>query len=136
MRPWPTPSRHFVVMATVPVWIAWIFISFPSSVSGISACGAKPREDQLDDAFGELVVDRPAGDQQAVEERPAEDVEGELEIEVGSEVAAIDAALEDLAQRRAAPGEEPLADGAGKLGALPHGGDEAGHHPGLERRRV
>jgi hypothetical protein len=26
LLPWPTPLRQLVVRATVPVWIAWIFI--------------------------------------------------------------------------------------------------------------
>ena len=61
-------------------------------------------QDQLDDALGEPFVDRAAGDQQPVEQRPAEHVERELEIQVGAQVAAIDAALEHRAKRRPAPG--------------------------------
>jgi hypothetical protein len=26
LLPWPTPLRQLVVRATVPIWIAWIFI--------------------------------------------------------------------------------------------------------------
>ena len=37
-------------------------------------------QNQLDDAFGETLVDRPAGYQQPIEDRSAQDVEGELDI--------------------------------------------------------
>ena len=69
------------------------------SFAGSSGLGAarlvrcEAAQDQLGHAFGELFVDRAAGDQQPVEERPAEHVEDELEIDIGAQVAAIDAAL-------------------------------------------
>jgi hypothetical protein len=42
----------------------------------------EPAQDQLCDSLGKLLVDRTAGDQKPVEQRPAEHVERELEIEI------------------------------------------------------
>ena len=72
--------------------------------------GCEPTENQLDDALGELLVDRAAGDQQPVEERAAEHVERELEVEVRAQVAALDPALEHSPQCRAPSCEEPVTD--------------------------
>jgi hypothetical protein len=41
-------------------------------------------QDQLDDALCERLVDRSAGDQQPVEDRAAEHVEGSLEIKAAA----------------------------------------------------
>ena len=93
-------------------------------------------QDEVGDALGERVVDRAAGDQQAVEERAAEHVEGELDVEAGAQVAAGDAAVEHRAQRRAAGVEEAVADRARQLGPAVHGSDEAGHDAGAQRVAV
>ena len=126
--------------ATVPVWIAWIFIVLPLSRDGRAVCDRlgrrKAAQDQLDDAVGEASIDRTAGDQKPVEERSTEHVQREFEIEVGAQVTALDAALEHGAQRCAARREEALADGAGELGVAAHGVDQAGHHGGLDRSAV
>jgi hypothetical protein len=51
------------------------------SVSAAGASGGRggpASHDDVDDALGERLVDRAAGDQEAVEQRAAEQVEGEL----------------------------------------------------------
>ena len=123
--PCPRACTWRVLIATVPVWIAWIFIAV-----------GEPAQDQLGDALGEVPVDRAAGDEQAIEERSAEHVERELDVEVSAQVAPCDAAIEHRAQRRAALGEETVADGASQLGTLGHRPHEAGHDAGLDRVAV
>ena len=78
---------------------------------GLVRCEAA--QDQLGDARGELVVDRASGDEQSVEERPAEHVERKLEVEVGGQVAALDAAFEHRSQRRPSSGQEAIANRVG-----------------------
>src|SRR5215213_7184630 len=80
-------------------------------------------EDQLDDPVRERLVDRAARDQEPIEERSAEHVERELAVVVGAQVATLDSALEDGAQRGAAVGQEARADEAGQLGLTAHGVD-------------
>ena len=75
---------------------------------------------QLDDALGKLIVDRPPRDQQPVEERPSEHVEGELDIEVGAQVAAVDAASQHLGQRGPPGGQIAAAEGPRQLWTLRH----------------
>jgi len=106
------------VIATVPVWIRVDLHSgsLPSLAGGLRTgrtgrARCEAAQDQLGDALGELFVDRAAGDDEPVEERPAEHVEGELEVEIGAQVAAIDPAAENLGQRGPAAGQEPAANG-------------------------
>ena len=90
----------------------------PSGTSHGASGWAEAAQDQLDDARGEAIVDGAAGDQQPVEEGPAEHVQRELEVEIGAQVAPLDAALEHGAKRRPSPGKEALASGAGEFGDL------------------
>ena len=127
---------------TAPVVRAWIFMVAPilwrdaDSVASRLGVGAKPRRDQLDDAFCETLVDRSAGDQQPIEDGATEHIESELEIESATEVAAPHTALQDRAERRAASGEKLLADRARQPRVAARLLEEGGHQPGRERAAV
>ena len=87
------PPARRVVMATVPVWIAWIFIVVLLRVRGLGpagSSGAKPRRISSATPSASCSSIGPPVIEQPVEERPAEHVEGELQIEVGAQVAALD----------------------------------------------
>jgi hypothetical protein len=53
-------------------------------------------EDQVEDACGEAVVEWAAGDEQPVEEGAGEDVERQVDVQVGIEVAGFDPAPHDV----------------------------------------
>ncbi len=93
-------------------------------------------QDQFGDALGELLVDRAACDEKPIEERPAEHVEDELEIEIGTQVATLDAPPKHLAQRRPPAGQEPAANRARQLRLLGHCADQVRHQQPRERPAV
>src|SRR2546423_7634665 len=55
-------------------------------------------QNQFDDALGERLVDWSAGNQQPIEDRPAQYVERELEIQSATEIPALYTALQDRAE--------------------------------------
>ena len=101
---------------------------------GLAHCEAA--QHQFGDVLGELLVDRAAGDQQPVEERPAEHIKGELEVEIGAQVAALDAASKHLGQRGPTIGQKPIAEGGRQLWPLGQGTDQVRHQPPRQRAAV
>jgi hypothetical protein len=86
---------------------------FSATSRGVAHPVANPRRDQVGDALCELLVDR-----------PAEDIERQLDVEVGTQVTALDAPPEHLAQRRPPSREEPFPDRVRQLRVLGYGADQ------------
>src|SRR5829696_4931371 len=110
MLPAPSGSRGSSSCSLV-LWLRF-------SAGGVAGC--ESAQHQLSDALGEPFIDRAAGDQQPVEERPAEHIEGELEVEIRAQVTALDAAPQHLGQRGPPSGQEPVAEGACQFWPLGH----------------
>ena len=98
--------------------------------------GCEAGQDQLDDALGEVLVDRTAGDQQPVEEGAAEHIKRELEVEAATKIPPSHTALEDHAQRRAPTGQKLISDGAREFGVAARLLKHRGHQPGRQRTVV
>ena len=81
----------------------------------------------MDDALGELFIDGSARYEEPIEQRSTEHIEGELDIEVGSQIASLNAALEHGAQGGAAAAQKAMPDGPRKVGTARHGFNQARH---------
>jgi len=84
-----------------------LFLSCFRGLGAAGLVGCEAAQDQVGDALGGLLVDRAAGDEKPIEERPAEHVESQLDVELGTQVAALDAAPKHLRQRARRPDRNP-----------------------------